>query len=391
MSKLSRRTLVSGIGTFISDDEPWFLIDNVKLVFSPSFPIRSKLRHARPLVDFRALVATDELGLKDSFPVTFGSGPRGPAFTWKSASAKYRQEIGWGMCPCPTLVADSNAIRVVRSDLSPGDEYRHQKFPDNYIDPRVMSRRDAHERCLRFLNEWVTECCKNYCATVKALWNVTLEVSEVLVSVNVIELAWDARTRAGLASLACKFFRDVWKRSLANAVEAFEIDRLEFQADGVLKARGRTGEILKLYAKTNDLVRFEAQLTKHNGKKIAGERLDPTDAAAFSRALRAIAKEVYSPFLQMQLRALSPPVPALSDLFDGAPSTEPFRYVQNALLLLGVVKTRGQADYKVLTRLRERGLVRIGPGKGYWSATDAVAETLGVLRRLFESEARWRA
>jgi len=63
----------------------------------------------------------------------------------------------------------------------------------------------------------------------------------------------------------------------------------------------------------------------------------------------------------------------------------------NQLICFGLVKSRDQAHYKVLRQLRASGVVRIGPGKGFWSLTDQAAATLGTLRRLIENEARWRA
>ena len=240
------------------------------------------------------------------------------------------------------------------------------------------------------LDERVREHTDDYCAIVRCLWGIELTPPEVLVSVNVIELAWDA-VAPGQASLTASLFWDAWKRSFRGGRQVFDLKRLEFHADGMLKALGEADEILKLYAKSEDLVRFEAQLTKATAKKILGRRLDPTDSGAFRRGLSVTANEIYKCLVEVQALAVQPQAPNPLLAASGIGANPAARFVLVQLLQFGLVKVHGQAEYKALRDLRARGLVRIGLGKGNWSLTDDAAEAFSVVGRYFENQARWRA
>ena len=390
MPKLSRRTLVAPIGAFEPHYARQFLIDNVKLSFSASSDAtRARILSAPHAVSPSSLTNTGQLGLRSLAAVRFRRGSAGPGLCWKDRGVIFRQGVRGGYSD-RTLVCDFNPIRAVRQARPVGEQRQHAGIPDNYLDPRVVPREVAHEECLRVFDGCVREGREEYCAIVERLWGIELRPHEVLVSVNVIELVWDALV-PGQASLATSLFWDGWKRALREPRKIFDIARLEFFGDGMLKAVGKNDEILKLYGKTEDQVRFEAQLTKAMAKKVLGRRIDPGDPIAIRLALAEVADAVYPTILAVQQASITPKAPNLLTLASGIGASPSARYVLGRLVQFGTVKTRGQADYKALRQLRKRGFVQIGPDKGFWSLTDEAAATVDALRRLCENEARWRA
>lgn len=289
------------------------------------------------------------------------------------------------------MVGDFNPLVAVRRALPANEQRAHVKRVLNYLEPRVVSRAEAHKACMRYVDNWTRQSCEDYCAAVKNVWGFEADPSDVLVSINMIELTWDQRTHLGLAGLASRLFWEPWKQTFGRSKEVFQVDRLEYEADGALKGIGENGEIIKLYRKTEDLLRFEAQLTKYHAKKILHRRLDPKNEQEFADGLEEIAGQVYGQLLKAQALAISPSTSSLPELFTALLPTEPARYVTEQLIFNGTVKTRSQADYKVLKRLRDRGLVRIAPTKGCWCATPEHAETLRMLLRVSKAEAEWRA
>lgn len=391
MSELSRTTLAKRIGAFEPHYAQQFLIDNVKLTFSPASDVtRAKIWGAPHALAPSALTNAAQLGLRSSASLAVRPGPGGFALCWKGESCAFRQGLRGGRFSDRTLICDFNPIRIVRKARSIAEQRQHDPIPDNYLDPRVVPREVVHHECMHVFEAAVRERSADYCAIVERLWGVALKPSEVLVSVNVIELAWDAVV-PGHASLLSTLFWDGWKRSFTEPRQAFEVPRLEFSAAGMLKALGKNDEILKLYGKTVDQVRFEAQLTKDTAKNIIGRRFNPGCPSEFRSALVDVADAVFPTILAVQAASITPEVPNLFDVARAVGASPAMSYVLDRLIHFGIVKTRGQADYKILRRLRARGIVNIGPERGFWSLTDEGAASFGALHRHYVNEARWRA
>ena len=292
MRSLRRSAMVRAIVPFKPADARDFLIDNVKFTFSPVSPaLRGKLLTARPCVDVKTLTTKRELGLGTVGKVEVREHSR--AIFWKDEHGSFQQGIGGTVSANRTLVGDFNPLRAIRSSLSASEQRRHDKKPDNYVDPRVIPREKTHRDCLSLLKHWVEGRCVDYCSIVKNLWSIELSPHEILVSVNMMELAWDAVTEGG-ARLITKLFSEHWNRALADPKLAFELFRTEIAADGALRGFGREGEAVKLYRKAQDLVRFEVQFSKKNARKMLGHRLDPTSFSEFSKDLNDIASKAYA-------------------------------------------------------------------------------------------------
>jgi len=379
--------MVRGILPFKPGDARHFLIDNVKFAFSPFSPsLRGKLLTARPVVDLKAVTSKRQLGLEKPGKVEAREYARG--ISWKDEQGGFQQGIGAGPNSSRTLVGDFNPLRAIRSSLSASELRRHDKKPDNYVDPRVIPREKTHRDCLSILERWVEERSVDYCAIVKSLWGLELKPYEVLVSVNVMELAWDAVAEGG-ARLITKLLSEHWNRAFANSKLAFEIFRTEIAADGSLRGFGRDGEALKLYRKAQDLVRFEVQFSKGNARKMLGHRLDPAAFAEFSVDLAEIASRAYASVLEVQALAATPAPSGLGEVLSALIPHEPARYVMEALLHTGMVKTRHQRDYRVLTRLSTLGVITKGSTKGCWSATHDFAGRLQALERFLMRQGLW--
>jgi hypothetical protein len=389
VSEPGRAAFVGGIARFAPEESPNFLIDNAKFCLSLAYEKHVEFLRKRAAISPETVLARmSRVDLRNFDPFVLRRGPGGvPAISWGSPSGKFLLATRGGRA----MVGDFNPLVAVRRALPVNEQRAHVKRVFNYLEPRVVSRAKGHEACLRYVNDWTHQACQDYCAITKNVLEFEVAPSDVLVSINMIELTWDQRTHQGLAGLASRLFWEPWKQAFGRSKAVFQVDRLEYEADGALKGIGGNGEIVKLYRKTEDLLRFEAQLTKHNAKKILGRRLDPKNEQEFAEGLKEIAEQVYGQLLKAQELAVSPSNSSLPELFTALLPTEPARYVTEQLVLTGMVKTRGQADYKVLRRMRDRGLVRIAPGKGYWCATPKHAETLCVLRRVSEAEAQWRA
>ena len=298
------------------------------------------------------------------------------------------------------MTADWNPIRAVRRALPAAKERAHNGNVDNYLDRRVVDLAEGQHACFaarsrRRSRRWRAD----YCRVLRALWGAPIEPEEVHVSLNMVELAWDALA-PDAASLGARLFLHEWNRAIAQGKHAFIVDRLEHDADGVLRGIGARGELLKLYRKTQDFLRFEAQLTRKRGLKILKAscetkeipvKLDLNDMPAFFRNLSTIAASVYPTILGVQRSVMLPP-PAGLPLMLARLTRRPFeRDVIDGLLNNGTVKCSNQNMYRFLRDLQRDGLVQIGPGKGFWSSTPSFADELRLLRRARENQAKWLA
>jgi len=319
-------------------------------------------------------------------PPRFSHGAAGSAICWKEKDGAYR----FGVSGNRTLTINFNPLCDERRALSKSDELLHAPRPKNYIDSRVLAPHVVHERCMSRFAAHVVDFRERYTDLAHALYGVVIDPSKVQASVNVMELTWDVPTLRGLAFLGPRLFLEPWKQRFSRVKEAFDLSRLEYGTDGILKGIGENGVILKAYAKTENVFRFEFQLTKNAAKEFLGTRLDPANAAEFPRQLSKIAREVYGRFLETQDHALAPPKPSVGDLIEAFTRSSAQRSVFEQLVTSGIARVTSQGSYKLLSSLRAKGIVERGPSKGCWSCTPQIAESLAVLRRLLEMEAEWR-
>ncbi len=375
----ARRKIAESICRFLPENAEFFGLDNVKLSFSPaSFRDRESLRWAwRDLNDeILRWIASNARS-----PLRFTDAGR--AVTWNSKGARH-DLMKFGRL---TLVVDFNPLRDVRAALPVADQRMHQRFPDNYIETRFLDPAEIRRRCLKRFVARVDEGKKIFSA-IASICGVKIAPADVLVSVNVLEMAWDAPTRRELASLGTHLFAESWKRHFYESKETFDLDRLEFGSDGALKGRGKNGVVLKLYQKAGNVLRFEVQLTKRAARKFLGERLDPGDPKEFPRQLNAIGRELYEHLLDVQSEVLIPTAASLGDLLDFFARSGAQRSVLEQLISYGVARPTSNGAYLLLSKMRALGLVAKGPGKGHWSLTPRVAPSARVLRRLLAVEAQ---
>jgi hypothetical protein len=206
--------------------------------------------------------------------------------------------------------------------------------------------------------------------------------------VNEVELAWDVLSPEG-ATLAAQRFEQPWKCHLGNGSHVFKTNRLERGLqDGMLKAVGEGGEILKLYAKGPDFLRFEAQLNQDQVKGMIGAILDPGDHEDFKAKLDAVAALVFPEILKIQAEVGERPPVSLLAVALGAFGGKHGARIIGPLLTHGSVKitTPDSSGRDVLMRLRDQGVVKIkrgkGAGKGLWVLTPAYAYLPAAMRRV---------
>jgi hypothetical protein len=328
----------------------------------------------------RTVKDTSDLGLEPGEKVTVKHFEGGRFLSWQSPLGRHMQNVK----SSPSMVVHMNLIRAARAALPAAVRARHRPNPDNYIDPRLVPVSDARRLGFDFLQAATDELVRQYCAITSSLYEYPLQPAHVLFTVNEIELAWDVHSPEG-ASLAARRFEDAWNRSLSEGRHVFEVARLERgRADGMLKAVGKKGEILKMYAKDRQFLRFEAQLTKGAAKRLAGARLDPRDIAAFRNQLNNVAARVFPEILSIQREAGERPSGSLVALLVAALTGKHAPRILDPLLTNGSVKifTPDSSGRDVLERLRDHGVAQIGRRKGEWVLTPAYAHVPDALRRV---------
>lgn len=386
MARVSRSSLVRNVARFEEGAVSGFLIDNIKLSFSPRAPrLRAQIARGAPLLEPSSIRDTTAVGLSYAAPTSVVHRGNEHVLTWETSAGNHQQGLGaFRRGRTATLTVDTNPIRAVRRALSRPEQRRHDAERDNYLDPRVLEPPQAQARCFDALKEIVRSARGDYIRIVSGLFGADLAESDVLVSVNLIEIAWDALAPFH-ASLVPAFLARVWKRRLDAGRRDYhpkELARNKFSdgGDGVLKAEDGRGLVMKLYGKTADVARFEVQLTGDRAKGLTGRRLAPDDWDAFVESLRDIATQVYPHILAVQEEAAAPPIVSVHEVFPLLGRDPIDRYIVGELLAGNRVKRRGQSDYRRLVALRSRGVVMRGPGKGWWSATHKFAEVAEVLR-----------
>jgi hypothetical protein len=364
-----------------------YLIDALQLcVFTPRLEVRrASERGLRALKrDVRTLKDTADLGLEPGEAVSFKAFEGGKVLSWSSPLGQHLQHVK----NSPSMVVHLNLIRAARAGLPPVVRARHLPKPDNYIDTRLVAAGEARRLGFAFLKSAVEQLVPRYCTVVSTLWGYPLQPKDVSFTVNEVELAWDVLSAEG-ATLAAQRFEDPWKCHLANGSHVFKTNRLERGLqNGMLKGVGEAGEILKLYAKGSDFLRFEAQLNKNQVRSIVGEILDPGDHEDFKAKLDVVAARVFPEILRIQAEVGERPPGSLLAVALGAIAGKHGGRIIGPLLTHGSVKitTPDSSGRDVLVRLREQGVVEIrggkGAGKGLWVLTPAYAYLPEAMRRV---------
>lgn len=253
MAKTSRSALFGAVARFREEDGPFFLPDNLKIAFSPSnAALKARFLRANPILNIGELREASQLGLGELVPVELRGSNRGLEICWTASGANFQQSLGhFGRHRNVTLTVDWNPIRAVRARLAAAQQRAHNEHVGNYLDRRVVGLVDAQRACFAAIEEAIPKWNADYRGVLQKVWGAQLEPEQVHVSLNLIELAWDALT-PDTASLGARLFLHEWNTSIARAKHAFIVDRLEHDADGALRGIGASGEQLKLYRKTQD-------------------------------------------------------------------------------------------------------------------------------------------
>jgi len=379
-TKVDVKKLLEASCCFNESMMPNYLIDAIQLCVYP-YPLAFRRMSERGAlrIDPRTVTDTSDLGLKAGQKVVFKQYEGGKVLCWLSPLGQHLQHIK----NSPAMVVHMNLIRAARAALPLSERGRHRN-PDNYIDTRLVSVRKAQQLGFEFLTAAVEQLVPQYCDVAARLYGYPLRPDDVRFSVNEIELSWDVCSPEG-ASLAAQRFENAWNRWFASPEHVFAPSMLSRgRADGELKALGKSGEILKLYAKGWDFLRFEAQLNKANVRRLAGRRLRPEDDGAFRATLDEVATRIFPEILGVQdeVGERSPlSLPAF--VFAAGPSRHAPRIV-GPLLSGGSVKiyTADASGREVLEKLRHHGYVEIGAGKGVWVLTRAAAHLPDAVRRV---------
>jgi hypothetical protein len=364
-----------------------YLIDALQLcVFPEPLEIRrASERGLRALnLDLRAVKDTSDLGLEPGGEVTFRAFEGGKVLSWASPLGQHLQHVK----NSPSLVVHLNLIRAARAALPPLIRARHLPKPDNYIDTRLVAVEESRRLGFEFLKTAIEQILLEYCTLVFKLWGYALRPEQVRFTLNEIELAWDVFSPEG-ATLAAQRFEHAWKCHLANGSHVFKTNRLERGLrDGMLKAVGEAGEILKLYAKGGEFLRFEAQLNKDQAKRFLGERLDPGDHEGLKAKLDEVAALVFPEILKIQAEVGERPEGSVLVTVLAAITGKHGGRILGPLLTHGSVKisTPDSSGRDVLERLRAQGVVEIargrGAGKGLWVLTPTYSYLPELMRRI---------
>lgn len=358
-----------------------YLIDALQVCVYPyPLEIRRAVERGRALkIDERTVRDSSDLGLKPGTKVTLRAYDRGKVLSWTSPLGQHLQHVK----NSPSMVVHMNLIRAAREALPLAERGRHRD-PDNYIDTHLVSTTKARQLGFAFLKAAVEQLAVEYCVVVSHLFGYALRREDVRFTVNEIELAWDVYSPEG-ASLAAQRFESAWKRRLAEPSHVFELPRVHRgRNDGELKALGAGGEILKLYAKGWRFLRFEAQLAQKHVKALVGRTLRPDDDDDLRQVLGEVAERVFPEILGVQAEVGErSPVSLLDFIFAAGPSRHAERIV-GPLLVNGSVKifTPDSAGRDVLEKLRARGYVEIGRGKGVWVLSRVAAHLSEAVRRV---------
>lgn len=371
------------------------IVDNLKFaVWS-----RSHGRAAR----LALLVRATAPGLAGALSVPESARPRlervhnDRVFCWDEGDDTLRQFLGVGGTSSGSvaLTLDTNPLRAVRRLLieeGPLVDRLAANVPDNVVDPGLVPPEVVHRRIVDLVPRVTENYRARYPDILWRLFGVRPVLEDVCASVNVLELAWDRSCR--FAPFATRVFWDSWRTEIA---EANLMTGRGLSGGEVLKGKSHKGCSYKLYAKTPHVLRFEVQLSGKRIRALLGRGIDLLNRRQFGRDLGELAELLYPKILGVQDALDARAVPSI---VDAAAASLPVRQAADLEHLLGSLLADGtvrrvpgnKAQYSMLVRLRERGLVRVGPGKGVWTATAALNSSLGlvsyVARILAERRAR---
>lgn len=300
---------------------------------------------------------------------------------------------------------NTNVMTRVRKRLV--DEGRYPavvKVPgarrQNFIEPaKLAADVDVHMESLTELPIMLDEARAQYQAGLR-LFGVHAALSDIRASIASIELCWDVPSTLALAvsTLWWPAWRDANRGAGIGVGQSDEQEKLRAlrteaterrEADavngtGVLRADAAHGGGLKLYAKHDHLLRFEAEFTNDRIAKVIGHRVRVTNLRDMAEDLERLGRGAYQRLLAAQSNLQCTRVLSIGELIAA------FVPERDAVKIQRLVDTfeAGQKFHHTartherhLARLKRRGLVQ-HRGGGTWAPSAELHATFKLLQFL---------
>jgi hypothetical protein len=299
----------------------------------------------------------------------------------------------------------SNVMRRVRSRLV--DEGRYPsvvKVPgardDNFIEPgKLAGDADVHAEALAELRSLLDEARAQYQEALR-LFDVLASPHDIRVSIATIELCWDVQSKLALAAstLWWPAWRDAHrgaaigvgqsgKKDILRARRTEATERREGDAmigTGVLRADAAHGGGLKLYAKHDHLLRFEAEFTNDRISKLIGRRIRVGDPQHMADDLAQLGRGAYRRLLDAQSNLSCDRVLSVGELIAAFMPDEEGKKIQCLVEAFEAGQKfhhTGRTHERPLARLKRRGFVAYR-GAGTWAPTAELHATFKLLQFL---------
>lgn len=293
-----------------------------------------------------------------------------------------------------------NVLRRIRTRFIKDGRYpANAKSPgarsDNFLDAAHLPPRiDLHAECLAELITVVDDARAAYQEAIWSLFGLTASPRDITVSISAIELCWDVPSLSAMsaATLWAPAWRDanrgasigVGKPALDH--EALPSRRVEatdhretdaINGTGVLRADAADGGGLKLYAKHDRLLRFEAEFSRKRTSKLLGHRIRVDTSEHLASDLERLAEGAYRRLLAAQANLTCRRTLSLAGLiaaFLPSGDGERIRSLIEAFESGHKFHHVGRTHERILNRLKSAGLVEY-LGRGVWAPMSVLHTT----------------
>lgn len=387
--RVDRAALLGEIAVFPPTGEETVLLDRTTVMFSVR---RRTAACTRPPHELRT---TEDVGLGYRKRLKHARSHGRWSVHWDRNSEHFELQVDtyprnglYGI----KLHVTFNPLRRIRLRLTPAEEAEHRGPPDakdNVVEPRAVAPEIVHARVVRLIPRLVRMQRAAFRRILRTQFDAQVAPEAVAITATQMELAWDRACNAPATALHA--FTPAWLGTMPIARNRYVIGEeagepyMELWGIGVLKGHFRNGWNLKLYSAGSHVLRYECQLTSPLVRTVLGRRLRLTDQRALRGDLCTLANHVYPPMWDVQQSLDLTAVPNAAELLTALLPTQSHPlglHIANQLLAFGQVRChRGTPSvYKVLCRMRDRGLVRpVSPG--YWGPEPGFAALLQALVR----------
>ena len=300
---------------------------------------------------------------------------------------------------------NTNVMTRLRERLVAEGHYTAEiKIPgareQNFIEPSALAAHvDVHLEAMLELHTMVNEAVSAYRDALHDHFGVFTTRLDVRASISTIELCWDVPCKTALA--ASTLWGPAWRDAHRGATsgvgkpssEPLRSRRTEathhretdaMHGTGVLRADAARGGGMKLYAKHDQLLRFEAEFSNDRVSKLIGRRVRVGNAQHMAEDLERLGRGAYERLLVAQSNLLCGRVLSVAELIAAfVPQRESVKIQRLVETFEAGQKFHhsGRTHERQLAHLKRRGLVEY-LGSGIWAPRAELHATFKLLQFL---------